>query len=61
MTLDLLFAALALLLAAGAALLLVVVIFRRERQLSYLALAVLLMALAVGVWWTSIRTPLRVP
>ena len=61
MTAQLLFAALALLLAAGAALLLIVVIFRRERQLSNLALAVLLMALAIGVWWTSIREPFSVP
>ena len=61
MSLQLLFAALALLLAAGAALLLMVVIFRRERQLANLSLAILLIALAFGVWWTSIRTPLPVP
>ena len=61
MSLQVLFAALALLLALGAALLLMVVIFRRERQLPNLALAILLMALAFGVWWTSIREPLAVP
>lgn len=48
-------------LAGGAALLFIVVIFRRERQVSNLALAVLLMALAFGVWWTSIREPLTMP
>jgi hypothetical protein len=61
MSLQLLFAALALLLTLGSALLLMVVIFRRERQLPNLALAILLMALAFGVWWTSIREPLPVP
>ena len=61
MSLQLLFAALALLLVVGAALLFIVVIFRRERQLPNLALALLLLALAFGVWWTSIRTPLTVP
>lgn len=61
MRLQLVFAGLALLLTAAAALLLVLVIFRRERQLANLALAVLLMALAFGVWWTSIREPLIVP
>ncbi len=61
MSLQLLFAVLALLLVVGAALLFIVVIFRRERQLPNLALALLLLALAFGVWWTSIRTPLTVP
>lgn len=61
MNLQLVFTVLALLLTGGSALLLIVVIFRRERQLPNLALAILLMALAVGVWWTSIRTPLAVP
>jgi uncharacterized membrane protein len=55
------FATLALLLAGAAALLLMVVIFRRERQLPNLALAIFLMLLAFGVWWTSIREPLAVP
>ncbi len=61
MNLQLVFAGLALMLAAGAALLFIVVIFRRDRQLPNLALAVLLMALAFGVWWTAIREPLTVP
>jgi hypothetical protein len=61
MSLQLVFTILALLLTVGAALLLIVVVFRRERQLANLSLAVLLMALAVGVWWTSIRTPLPLP
>jgi hypothetical protein len=61
MSLQLIFTILALLLTAGAALLLIAVVFRRERQLANLSLALLLMALAVGVWWTAIRTPLTVP
>lgn len=61
MSLQLVFAALALLLAGIAALLFIVVIFRRDRQVSNLALAVLLMALAFGVWWTSVREPLTAP
>jgi hypothetical protein len=61
MSLQLIFTILTLLLTAGAALLLLVVVFRRERQLANLSLAVLLLVLAVGVWWTSVRTPLPVP
>lgn len=61
MSLQLIFTILALLLIVGAALLLLVVVFRKERQLANLSLALLLMALAVGVWWTSIRTPLPLP
>lgn len=61
MSLQLVFAGLALLLAAAAALLLIIVIFKRDRQLPNLALAILLMLLAFGVWWTSIREPLAVP
>jgi hypothetical protein len=61
LSLQLIFTVLALLLTAGAALLLLVVVFRKERQLANLSLALLLMGLAVGVWWTSIRTPLAVP
>ena len=61
MSLQLLFTILALALVAGAALLLVVVMFRREARFANLSLAVLLIALALGVWWTSIRTPLAVP
>lgn len=60
MDLQLVFTILTLLLTAGAALLLLVVVFRREGQLANLSLALLLMALAVGVWWTSVRTPLPV-
>lgn len=61
MTLQLALAGLALLLAAAAALLFLVVAFRRERQLPNLALAILLMALAFGVWWTAVREPFSVP
>ena len=55
------FAGLALLLAAAAALILLVVIFRRQQQLQNLALAILLIGLAFGVWWTSVREPFAVP
>lgn len=41
--------------------LLVPVIFRRGRTGTYLALAILLIVLALGVWWTAIRTPLNIP
>lgn len=58
MSLQLLFAVLALLLAAVAAILLIAVIVRRERQLANLSLAVLLIALAAGVWLTSVRNPI---
>jgi hypothetical protein len=61
MTLQLIFVLLALALLFGAAALLLVYLFRRQRRASDLWLAVLLMVLAVGVWWTSIRTPLPVP
>jgi len=44
-------------LVAGAVILLLVVIVRRGRSPQYLALAALLIALAVGVWYTAIRTP----
>lgn len=43
----------ALLVAAGILLLVVIV---RGRSLQYLALAALLIVLAVGVWYTAIRT-----
>lgn len=43
-------------LIVGAIVLLLVVIVR-GRSLQYLALAVLLVALAIGVWYTAIRTP----
>lgn len=61
MTLQLVFAGLALMLASAAALLFILVILRRGGQLQNLALAMLLMALAFGVWWTSIREPFAIP
>jgi len=53
-----LFLVLDLALVAGAAVLLLLVIFRRGRSVQYLALAALLIVLAVGVWYTTIRSPL---
>ena len=44
-------------LVAAAALLLLIVLFRRGRGLSYVALAVLLIGLAIGLWYTGIRIP----
>ena len=44
-------------LIVGAVVLLLVVIVRRGRSMHYLALAALLVALAIGVWYTAIRTP----
>jgi hypothetical protein len=41
----------------GAVVLLLVVLVRRGRSMRYVALAALLVALAVGVWYTAIRTP----
>jgi len=41
--------------------LLLVVIVRRGRSMQYLALAALLIALAVGVWYTTIRDPAALP
>lgn len=55
MTALILFLALDVALLAAAAILLLVVIVR-GRSLQYLALAALLIALAVGVWYTAIRT-----
>ena len=52
---QLFFVGLDLALVAGAALLLLGVLVRRGRGLSYLALAVLLIGLAVGLWYTAIR------
>ncbi len=57
----LIFLGLDLLLIAAAALLLLVVIVRRGQAPQYLALAALLIALAVGVWYTAIRTPPVLP
>ncbi len=48
-----------LLIAAGV--LLIVVIVRRGRSPQYLVLAAFLILLAVGVWYTSIRTPPVLP
>ena len=53
-----LFLLLDLALVAGAAVLLLLVIFRRGRSVQYLVLAALLIVLAVGVWYTTIRSPL---
>lgn len=55
MNAPLLFLGLDVALLASAAVLLVVVIWRGRLQ--YLALAVLLIALAIGVWFTAIRNP----
>ena len=54
---QLFFLVLDLALIAAAGLLLLIVLFRRGRGLSYFALAVLLIALAIGLWYTAIRTP----
>jgi hypothetical protein len=48
-------------LVAGAVILLIVVIFRRGHSPQYVALAVLLIGLALGVWYTAIRTPPVLP
>jgi len=48
-------------LVVGAVVLLLLVILRRGRSMQYLALAVLLIVLAVGVWYTTIRTPVALP
>ncbi len=55
---SLLFLALDFALLAGALVLLAVVIVRRGRSMQYLGLAVLLVGLAIGVWYPAIRTPL---
>ena len=57
----LLFLGLDFALVAGAVVLLLVVILRRGRSPQYLALALLLIALALGVWYTAIRTPPVLP
>ncbi len=56
----LIFLGLDLLLVSGAAVLLLVVIVR-GRSPQYLALAALLIVLALGVWYTAIRTPSALP
>ena len=48
-------------LVGAAAVLLLVVIIRGGRSPQYLALAALLIALAIGVWYTAIRTPPALP
>jgi hypothetical protein len=48
-------------LVAGAIVLLLVVLIQRGRSPQYLALAGLLIALALGVWYTAIRTPPALP
>ena len=58
---DLVFLALDLALVVGAAALLLAVIIRRGRSPEYLGLAALLIVLALGVWYTTIRTPPVVP
>lgn len=55
---QLFFVGLALALVGAAGLLLLAVLVRRGRGVGYVALAMLLIALAFGVWYTSIRTPL---
>jgi len=56
-----LFLLLDLVLVAGAAVLLLLVIFRRGRSVQYLALAAMLIVLALGVWYTTIRAPAALP
>ena len=48
-------------LVTGAGILLLLVIIRRGRSVQYLALAALLIVLAVGVWYTTIRAPAALP
>ena len=57
----LLFLGLELALVAGAVILLLVVVIRRGRSPQYLGLAALLIVLALGVWYTAIRTPNALP
>src|SRR5688500_9805665 len=56
-----LFLLLDLALVAGAAVLLLLVVIGRGRPGQYLSLAVLLIALALGVWYTTIRSPVALP
>ncbi len=56
-----LFLALDLALVVGAAGLLLLVVIGRGRSVQYLALAALLIVLAVGVWYTTIRAPAALP
>ncbi len=61
MSLSLFFLVVALGLVLGAALLLFAVVLRRGRGAANLFLAAFLIALAIGVWVTAIRSPLNVP
>jgi ABC-type proline/glycine betaine transport system permease subunit len=54
---QLFFVGLDLALVGAAALLLLGVLIRRGRGMSYLALALFLIVLALGLWYTAIRTP----
>ena len=54
---DLFFLILDLALILGAVVLLLVVIVTRGRSAAYLGLAALLIVLALGVWYTAIRSP----
>ncbi len=60
MTVQLALVVLALALVAVAAVLFLLAVIRRERQVANLLLAILFAVLAVGVWWTAIRTPLTI-
>jgi hypothetical protein len=48
-------------LVAAAAVLLLLVVIGRGRSTQYLGLAALLILLAVGVWYTAIRSPVALP
>jgi hypothetical protein len=48
-------------LVTGAAVLLLLVVIGRGRSVQYLALAALLIILAIGVWYTTIRSPAALP
>jgi hypothetical protein len=61
LNLSLFFLIVALGLVLGAALLLFAVVLRRGRGGANVFLAVFLIALAIGVWFTAIRSPLSVP
>ena len=54
---ELFLVALDLALVAAAVLLLLAVLIRRGRGVSHVALAILLIVLAIGLWYTGIRTP----
>jgi hypothetical protein len=60
MSIELLLAVLALACVALAAVLLVTVLVRPGGGARDLALAALLLALGIGVWYTAVRTPLLV-